>query len=304
MLSPEQIKQLMPLLAKNFIQRRDPVAQQTRDGGYRPLRDSHGTPSVIFDRDTLTQHLSGTNTYGHYMLDKDDKCKLFVFDIDLTKTGLVPTIELAPDATEEQYESWVASFVRVPDLRDVWHSRSKKDAPARAYIKMQLRTLGQMFASSIYTLLEIPTAVAYTGNKGIHVYGFTGPVLAGEARDGADLVMASLPYMKASRGDNFFADDRRDDRGEEFNPSTELFDPFVFHNFHVEVFPKQRSLEGKDLGNLVRLPLGKNLHSPADPTFFVDLTKPLNELSPVDPVYALTTKNPWQTQEEASTALS
>ena len=38
------------------------------------------------------------------------------------------------------------------------------------------------------------------------------------------------------------------------------FSPDVFHNFHVEVFPKQRSLEGKDLGNLVQtMPLGKNL---------------------------------------------
>ena len=170
-----------------------------------------------------------------------------------------------------------------------------------------------MFASSIYDLLGIHTAVAYTGNKGIHVYGFTGTVKAGDARDAAELVMESGKYFKPSRGDNFYADERREvipmtvDDG----PETEYlrrwqtegplpgFSPDVFHNFHVEVFPKQRSLEGKDLGNLVRLPLGKNLHAPSDPTFFVDLTAALTEFKPVDPVWALTTPNPWMKQEEA-----
>ena len=289
MLSDNQVAQLVPLLAKKFIQRRDPIAQQMGSGGYRPLRDDEGKPYTVFDRQTLTAHLKGGATYGHYLLDSQDKCKLFVLDIDLTKTGTVPTLALNPDPTETDYEAWVGSFVVTPDLRAVWHSRERKDAPARAYIKQQLRQLGEMFAVSIHTLLGIETAVAYTGNKGVHTYGFLGSVSASDARDAAEVIVDSFGWLVPTKGDNFFGDERAD---------SENFDPAHFHNFHVEVFPKQRSLAGKDLGNLVRLPLGRNLHAPADPTFFVDLTRPANELSPVDPVYALTTSNPWATAEE------
>ncbi len=68
-------------------------------------------------------------------------------------------------------------------------------------------------------------------------------------------------------------------------------------NFTIEVYPKQASLEGKTLGNLLRLPLGRNCKS-ADPTFFLDLTSPLAEMRPVDPEYALTTTNPWKKPHE------
>jgi hypothetical protein len=59
------------------------------------------------------------------------------------------------------------------------------------------------------------------------------------------------------------------------------------------VYPKQASLAGKDLGNLLRLPLGRNNKS-KDPTFFMDMTAPLAEMRPVDPEWALTTTSPWK----------
>jgi hypothetical protein len=64
------------------------------------------------------------------------------------------------------------------------------------------------------------------------------------------------------------------------------------------VFPKQDSLAGKDLGNLMRLPLGRNLKNPKDPTFFIDMTTPMGVMSPIDPVYALTTETPWKKPNE------
>jgi hypothetical protein len=314
----DQNLEIAKLLGQHFIQRREPIAQQTASGGYRPMRDQNKVPTATFGKATLLQHLSGTATYGHYMLDHDDMTKLFVLDVDLTKMGFVPTKYLPAEATDSDYEAWVRSFVFVDDLRAVWHSRKRKDAPARAYIKYQLRLVGNTLASATYSLLDIRTAVAYTGNKGIHIYGFTGKLKADFVRDAAELVLDSVTYLKPSRGDNFYADVRREviatEPTDAQKPTAEYvarwesegppagFDPGYFHNFHIELFPKQRSLEGKDLGNLVRLPLGKNLHNPTDPTFFVDLTKPLTELSPVDSVYALTTENPWQTQAEHDAA--
>jgi hypothetical protein len=305
---------LAKLLGQHFIQRREPVAQQTASGGYRPMRDQDKKPTAIFGKKTLFEHLAGTQTYGHYMLDANDVTKLFVLDIDLAQWGFLPGTALPADATDSDYEAWVRSFYLTTDLRSVWHSRKRQDVPARAYIKYQLRLLSNQLAASTHSLLGIRTAVAYTGNKGVHVYGFTGAGPAGAVRDGGEVVLDSVKYLKPSRGDNFYTDSRRTvisaDPADtkQVDPAflaswtSKDFNPDFFHNFHIELFPKQRSLEGKDLGNLVRLPLGKNLHNPGDPTFFVDLTKPMTELSPVDPVYALTTDNPWQTQAEHDAA--
>lgn len=315
-----QIDTLMPLISKRFIQRREPVAQQFDGGGYRPLRDMKTkVPTARFDRTTLTEHLSEKKTYGHYLLDQNDMTKLFVLDIDLTVAGFVPARNLnMTDPSDEDYQAWVRSFYCVPKLRDIWHSRRPDNLPARKYIKYQLRMLSNKLAASTYSIFKLRTAVAYTGNKGVHVYGFFDePKKASLVRDAAELVMESVKHFKPSHGDNFYADERREiipmtvDDGPEAEYvrrwQTEgplpTFNPDVYHNFHVEVFPKQRSLEGKDLGNLVRLPLGKNLHAPEDSTyaetFFVDLTLPMTELKPVDPVWALTTPNPWLKQDEA-----
>ena len=55
----------------------------------------------------------------------------------------------------------------------------------------------------------------------------------------------------------------------------------------VETFPKQDSLEGKKLGNLLRMPLGRNQKSP-DPCFFVDQRAAQTHLDPVeDPLSVL-----------------
>ena len=115
-MTPDQVNALMPLLASKFIQRREPVAQQFGTGGYRPLRDSETKkPLAIFNKTTLTEHLSGTKTYGHYMLDQNDMTKLFVLDIDLTQAGFVPAKDLnMTDPSDEDYQAWVRSFIMRP----------------------------------------------------------------------------------------------------------------------------------------------------------------------------------------------
>ena len=67
-----------------------------------------------------------------------------------------------------------------------------------------------------------------------------------------------------------------------------------FQNFSVEIFPKQDSVKDKNLGNLVRLPLGTNFKNPKDPTFFIDMTTPIADFKPhPNPIKLLTEGDPF-----------
>lgn len=300
-------KELAKAFAKRFIQRRDVKAiQLDRPGGGLSAGDwfpdtriniekrpnSPHLP-VGFNMAHLLAHLSGERTYGHYLLDADSNCKLFVFDIDLEKSGTIvkqPNWESLPfehydnpAAQEEWYiENSVTEVVdgKGSTLRDLWMDRRREAAPSRAWLKYQMRHLSQIIASKVHEM-NLPTAVAYSGSKGVHVYGFTGSLPAKEVREAAMIALDMSGEFEAVRGNNFFK--HKND------------DPFTgFANFSIEVFPKQDSLEGKSLGNLVRLPLGVNHKNPKDPTFFVDMTTPLAELKPhANPVKLLEEGNPF-----------
>jgi hypothetical protein len=262
--------ELANLFAKRYIARKDVLAVQHRDGSWAPIRRS-------WTRADLLAHIEGTSTFGHYLLDTDSTCKLFAFDIDLEKNspagvtnpfkGTLPQVPMDP----ENIDAWEQSFVE-GDAREAWRDRAH---PGRDWMKLQFRSIAHKLVATIEKELAIPTAVAYSGAKGIHVYGFTGLVSADDAREGALIVLEMLGDWKPSRGINFF-------RCENVDPVT------GYPNLSIEVFPKQGSLDGKDLGNLMRLPLGRNLKAP-DPTFFIDMRAPMNEFRPVDPAWALTT---------------
>jgi hypothetical protein len=270
---------LANLFAKKFIARPDVKAVQilTRDGNmiYMPdgVRDKDGnyTSYRPWTRPDLLAHLSGERSYGHYLLNTDDTCKLFAFDVDLEKTGFLPSL---PEITYD--DEWSKSFVEA-DPRAAWRDRGHS---GRNWMKMQFRMIAHVLAKAIVEELNIPCAAAYSGNKGIHVYGFTGLVSADEAREGAMIVLDSIGKFEPLRGQNFFR-----------HKNTDPVDGFP--NLSIEVFPKQDSLDGKDLGNLMRLPLGKNLKT-SDPTFFIDLTSAMADMVPVDAEYALTTATPWK----------
>lgn len=292
--------ELANLIASRFIARRDVKAIQHPDGSWSPhtksgKRDGERIP---WTRSDLLAHLAGDKTFGHYMLDTDSTCKLFAFDVDLEKNkymadgtsvpvpiweGALPSTAL--DRTAEdfdaEYERWRNSFVRT-DARDAWQDRKHI---ARAFMKEQFRSIAHLLASAITRELEIPCAAAYSGGKGIHVYGFTGKVSAADAREGAMIVLDALGDFEAVRGNNFFRQKLSPDSATSFVDG--------YWNLSIEVFPKQDSLDGKDLGNLMRLPLGRNLKS-ADPTFFIDLCSPMSELRPTDPVRALELGDPWR----------
>lgn len=259
--------ELANLLAKKFIARPDVKARQY-PGGYTPVESKDGQ-RFPWTRQDLLDHLDGKQTYGHYLLSQASECKLFVFDVDLEKTGFYD-VDWPNGNDEDPFRMQEFS------PRDAWQDRAH---PARAYMKYQFRMIAHKLGKAIETELEIPWAAAYSGGKGVHVYGFTGLLPASDVRDGAMLVLDSLDSVKNLRGANFFMDNE-------------------YPNMSIEVFPKQSSLDGKDLGNLCRLPLGRNLKNPKDPTFFIDMTTSMSEMRPLDPVYALTTTSQWKKQGE------
>lgn len=261
-ISPGEARQIANAYAKFFIQRRDVKAVQSSTGSWRPIRE-------VWTRQDLLDHVSGKSTYGHYILDSDSKCKLFVLDIDLNKTGVYPEDPANADLWDQEQDRYVGPEIKF-NPRNAWRDRSH---PARSWIKFQINDLAHKLVNIATNTLEIPALAAYSGNKGFHVYGFTGVVSADLAREGAQVVLDTL------------ADEWEYNKGAYYCNNKDTVAGFP--NFSIEVYPKQDSLDGKDLGNLIRLPLGRNRKT-SDPTFFMDLTTQVRELVPMTSTNAVT----------------
>ena len=239
------------LLGKRFIERRDVKAVQHSNGIYTPDRTS-------WKMQDLRDPIAGTKSLGHYMVSQEGNAKLFAFDLDLKKEGHF--ILLKEDAIMDAGQPC--------NPREIWKD---PDHPGREYLCMQLRCMAEGLAIRTWNLFdgEYPVALSYSGNKGLHVYCFTGTMPASDTRGMALEVLKSFGCFSPSRGENFF-----------------VHDLGVYANVEIEVFPKQDNLEGKDLGNLMRLPLGRNLKS-GNASYFLDCACPYTELRELDPVVAL-----------------
>lgn len=237
-------------IAKKFIARRDVKAIQF-EGGYRPVTDGRNGPRLPWKMADLVDHVEGRKTFGHYMVGTDDQCKLFAFDVDLTKRG--------PWRDD-------AGITHEIDPRAAWLDENH---PARPELVTHLRYVAEGLAKRTERLVGVPVAVAYSGNKGLHVYAFTGPVPAAEARAAARAVIDSYQSFEPKRGDNFF-----------------MHVDGHYPNVVIEIYPKQDGLDGKDLGNLMRLPLGVN-RSSGHEAFFIDQEAEDHLLVPADPMSVL-----------------
>lgn len=310
-------REVAKLFAKLFIARSDVKAQQRSSGEYNPTvdRDSSGTITKMypFTMPDLLDHIEGRRSYGHYFLNPDNQCKLFAFDVDLDelkpdKPDSDLVLPFTQDNTTVLDEELISGLKELRDLmgskdceipspgwrdfapadpRSIWLNRSM--VPARNYLKYQMRTLASMLARTIHEEFDMQTAVTYTGTKGIHVYGFTGLMPATEVRAGAEYVLEKLGCFEPHFGSNFF----KHKKFERYDGTGGLEHEFSNRCFTIEIFPKQTVLKDGGFGNLMRLPLGKNLKNPNDPTFFVDMRTPLTELKPRDALEALTAKDQW-----------
>lgn len=229
---PDEPLPLYALLAKLFIERRDCKAIQRADGIYNPV-NSKWTSSDIQD------HLAGKKTYGHYLLDPvTNHARVLCFDIDLNKESRL------------EFRS--------------------KDEERIGWLTAELRCFANSISDKITELLDIPTAQLFSGNKGVHVYGFTGSAPAGSIREAGKLVIESFlkpsssePEFTALRGENFY-------------------NHYSYPEIEIEIFPKQDSVENGHFGNLLRLPLGIHRKSGRE-SFFYDRQASLWEFVPVNP---------------------
>lgn len=233
------------LLGKNFIERRDVKAWQQPDGAYFPDR----TKLTMSD---LRAHVACERTMGHYLISAEDRCRVFCFDIDLAKTGIWGGEPFEPRSEFANPES-----------------------PYREGLVGQLVIMAEGLARRAHRELGIPVAIAFSGSKGVHVYGFTGPEGAAVVRACAQSVLTAIGSFEPLRGANFFRHQ---------NPEMSC---------EVEVFPKQDSLEGKDLGNLLRLPLGVNLKSGKPGMFLSVGGDKRSTFKKMDAEAALTGTLPW-----------
>lgn len=258
-------------IAKLFISRSDTKAVQKPSGAYNPVEEKWTLPDLV-------DHLDGTRTYGHYLLGTDETVKLFALDIDLQETGFWEQ----PVDLSHLTEAEVAAMSHADTV--VRHEGVDPRAlfgdwahPSRAFYKNQMRYMADLFTGAITSELGIPAIAAFSGSKGIHVYGMTGPMPAAEAREAARIVLERFNGVFAPvRGDTFWgcADPE---------PGAD------FSSFGIEVFPKNDGLGGgKGLGNLMRLPLGTNLKAPRNPCFFIDTRAGIAGLAPhPDPLAVL-----------------
>jgi len=267
----EMLKQVAKLFATHFIARSDVMAQQHDDGSYSPTRkprNPDGTPGDLagFSMPALMNHLKGAATLGHYLLNKDNQCKLFAFDIDIDADNTKPDAPidsrcLLPTVfTDGEYREYFPIDGRLAWKTDLAglqipggpvYTRDMQ-LVGRDFLRYQLRTTADLLMAAIRDNLEIPTLFAYTGNKGLHVYGLTGLCDAKDVRLGAEIV-AEAAKMIPHKGQNFW------------KPADTFAEPCALT---VEIFPKQTEIGEDGFGNLLRLPLGKNLKNPKHPTFF------------------------------------
>jgi hypothetical protein len=276
--------ELHDLIAKKFVMRKDVKAIQRADGTYNPDRSK-------WTRQDFRDHVAGNKTFGHYICDENSQVKLFVFDIDL-RTGLDKNGNVSGECTWVEFpdlsdpmafnypgadEAFAKATIAHPSTpRRDWHDRKH---PGRSWYKLQLRTMAETLTQAIKKELDIPTLTAYSGNKGLHVYGFTGEMSAEDARAGALIALEAAGEAILEAGE-FVAT-----KGNHFYQYSSDDPVYGYKNLEIEVFPKQTTMDGKDLGNLVRLPLGRNLKNPKDPCFFLDQRAPLNSIVPhPDPV--------------------
>jgi hypothetical protein len=301
--------QIAAQISKTFIARRDVKAVQSRSGGYQPVTDTGKQPPdgerLPWKMADLRAHVNGKQTFGHYVVSAENTAKVFCFDIDLEKQlawddKRLPRWSIINPITGEPQErsndaraawfptrlwQWCLECRKgwYPDYQEArctdeahGHTIAEGGQPDTLALTALLQWTAFRLASKIVEMIDVPAAVLYSGNKGIHVYGLVGEQPAADVRLAAELVLKSWGgRYEAFRGNNFYRDT----------------DP-EYEALSIEVFPKQESLEGKDLGNLLRLPLGVNRKS-GNRSFFLE-SRILGQLSEMHPLDAMTgAVDPW-----------
>lgn len=248
--------QTLGAFGKLFVERRDVFAEQHRDGSYAPVK----RPIKLGD---LRDHVEGRKSYGHYLVSTEGRCRLFAFDIDFVKGRQNP----------ENLAEWLPLEC---DGKEYFPREAFFDANSfiREKLMVELNCLAEGLARRTRRTLGIQVAVSYSGRKGMHVYGFTGPEKADVVRDAADNVLKSFGAFEPSKGKNFWK-------------HTDAYEAF-----EIEVFPKQTQVGKDGFGNLMRFPLGKHAVT-GNESHFVMCEPPPNRITPMPAEAAIAGRVPW-----------
>lgn len=150
------------------------------------------------------------------------------------------------------------------------------DSPYREGLIGQLASTAEVLARHAHKILGVDVAISFSGAKGCHVYLLTGLDIAADVRAAAVTVLEAVGLWHPTRGQNFYGSD---------NPESA---------YTIEVFPKQDTLDSKDLGNLLRLALGINRKSGKPGLFLRVGGGKRASFHAMDPIAALSGELPWK----------
>jgi len=157
-------EELARLIGHRLIARKDVKALQTPDRGYERRKRQ-------FTMKNMHEHIEGTRSWGHYLLDTDSTTKIFAFDIDVDK-------EYRHVVTNESD----------PEFERMWF-----------ILQTMADGLGQRaHRSAIEMGVDCTIAVSYGGGKGLHVIGiFDEPLPASASRSLAEAILGSFNCPRA-----------------------------------------------------------------------------------------------------------
>ena len=221
-------------LGEMFVARKDAYAFQVADGSWRAAQDNEQRP-LPFTMTGLRDHLAGSRTLGHYVVNQDNQTKIFCFDIDLRK--------MVRGTEEDARPTYLKVWGEEPALIDprgcyLEHGDDADLLKIRDQLRFQMRALAEGLGHAVWRVTGKQVAVVDSGRKGLHVYALYGDLTdAKVVRADAEKVLEQLGFIP-TKGSNFFM--HRTD----------------YDCFEIELFPKQVDMDGKEYGNLLGLPLG------------------------------------------------
>ena len=265
--------ELAQTILDKFVQRHSAFAIQTDKGAYRPsavyqcphcptksqwatCRQHGGGENeligyVPLDAARVQKHIDAEATYGHYIVDTDNTCRVLGFDIDLVKEVERGGVTINP--------------------RDIFFDKSH---PLQGEIKERFTQVIHGLMERSRRISESQVVATFSGNKGFHVYVLMPePTVAGQVRALGHQILEGA--FEATRGDNFF---------KHTGWGTTSYD-----EIEIEMFPKQDTVGSDGFGNLMRLPLGTHQKSGRS-GFFLDPTFPNASIKPADPLAVLAGK--------------
>lgn len=220
----------------------------------------------------LLDHIEGRETVAVPLQNEANQVKFFAIELLLADVEEGPRVPTAYDDDGVVWAGW-STF----DVRDHWMRRVPEPAVARKAMKYFFHLAARNMVRTIEESLGSVACAVYAPPYSVVVYGLAGLMPAGRAQKAAEIILESqgwVPYVK-NTGSYMHANRYSKEDPESGFPCLE-----------ARIFP-HRIWEPIEMWSAKKLPLGRDLRSPKDRGFFLDLRYALTELIPRDAVDAL-----------------